>query len=109
MFRRATISALITLSGVLTATATPLNPELKNSTFQPGNGDAAPIVARPAVIKRASTSFWKRLKLWRDTKVQPINAAPQPPVKVEVNRFTFNKAPEAAVPAPEARPAGGGH
>jgi hypothetical protein len=108
MFRRAKFSVLFTLAGVLTAAAAPLNPELKNTMFQPGGSPAA-ITTKATVLKPASASFWSKLKFWRGAdKVEKITPGPQPAVQVEMNRFAFKKASDAPAPQPDVKTAGSG-
>jgi hypothetical protein len=97
------------LAGISTATATPLNPERKNMTFQPGKDTS---LAQSTVLKPGSASRWGRTPLWTGGKVQKITSNPQTPAQVEVGGIAFRKTGEAVTqavtPKPVVQSAGGG-
>jgi hypothetical protein len=100
MFRRAIICALLTPFGTLTTTAAPLNPELKNTAFQPGTAIKAPL------LRPAQSTVWSQSPLWMGVKVRKITPSLHPRTKVELAGIVFTKADEAAARPAPARLAG---
>jgi len=106
MLSRVKICALLALAGALTAVGAPLNPELKNTAFQPGSG--APLTTKATVLRPGPAFTWAKATMWSGVKVQKITPAPQVGAPVEINGFTFRKTTEAVAPKPAVQPAGSG-
>ncbi len=102
MSRRAIITVLIPLVGVLTASAALLNPEQRHATFQPG----APGKLKAAVVvKPAQTAL--SVARWSGVQVQAIAPAAQTPVKVELAGRQVGKPQDALIAAGVVKQAGG--
>jgi hypothetical protein len=105
MFCRAKISALLTLAGTLTAAGASLNPEQRNTTFQPG-GSA--VINRATVLKPSAAAAWSQAPIWPGARVRKIATGAPAAGEVAINGFTFKKATEAAARPPPVKLAGGG-
>lgn len=105
MLCRAIISAFLALAGISTTTATPLNPERKNMTFQPGKGTS---LVQSTVLKPGSAARWSRTPLWPGVKVRKITPDPQTTAPVETGGLTSRQTNEATASKPIVQSAGGG-
>jgi hypothetical protein len=101
MLRRAIISVLFPLVGVLTASAALLNPEQRNQAFQPGGATKVP---QTVVIKPAQAAA--PLRLWTGGKVQRITPSTPASVRADLGGAPLAKAGDGAV-TPLVRKAGG--
>jgi hypothetical protein len=104
MFCRVKISAFLALAGILTAAGASLNPEQRNTTFQPGGSSAL----SGATVLKPSAATWSKALVWPGAKVRKIVPGAQATAQVELNGFTLKKATEAAVQPPAIKPAGSG-
>ena len=104
MFCRAKTSVLLTLVGALTASGALLNPEQRNTAFQPGGRSrfAIPAVWRPA---EATINTQHR---GAGAPGQRITPGTKALVRVDLNGVTFTKAGDATIPPPSIKKAGGG-
>ena len=103
MFCRAKISVLLPLVGALTASGALLNPEQRNTAFQPG-GNSGNI---PTAVRRPSEVAVHR-KPWSGAKVQLITPRSQALVRTELTGVSFAKAGDAPVSPGTVQKAGGG-
>lgn len=103
MFRPAKISVFLTLLGVLTASATPLDSGRRNVTFQPGR--ATTNLADITVVKPAQSQVATRL--WTGGSVQRITSVAAGDIKVELNGVPVAKPAAAALRQAPVTKAGG--
>ena len=103
MFCRAKISVLLTLVGALTASGALLNPEQRNTAFQPGGRSrfAIPAVWRPA---EATINTQHR---GAGAPGQRITPGTKALVRADLTGVTFTRAGEATLAPPAVRKAGG--
>lgn len=102
MLRRAKISVLFILVGVLTSSAALLNPQQRNVVFQPGSSSRV----QPAVMRAADATV--AVPLWSGVRVQKITPGLQPAPTVGLNGVTFAKASEVVRAPVAVSKAGGG-
>lgn len=103
MFCRAKISVLLALVGALTASGALLNPEQRNTAFQPGGRSR---FAKPAVWR--PTGVTVQTKHWAGANGQAITPGTKALVRVDLNGVTFTKAGDATITPQAVKKAGGG-
>jgi len=101
MFRRAKISVLFTLVGVLTSSAALLNPQQRNVVFQPGSSSRI----QPAIMRAADATV--AFPRWSGVRVQKITPGLQPAATAGLNGVTFAKAGDARAPVAVSKAGGG--
>lgn len=102
MFCRAKTSVLLTLVGALTASGALLNPEQRNTAFQPGDKSR---FANPAVWRPTEVTI--RARHWAGAPGQHITPVTRALVRVDLSGVTFAKAGDATLTPPAVRKAGG--
>lgn len=102
MFCRAKISVLFTLVGALTALGALLNPEQRNTAFQPGGKSR---FAKPAVWRPAEATIIAKHRAGASGK--QITLGTKALVRVDLKGVTFTKAADATLAPPAVRQAGG--
>ena len=103
MFCRAKTSVLLALVGALTASGALLNPEQRNTAFQPGGNSR---FAKPAVWRPAGVTI--QTKHWAVAHGQKITPGTQALVRVDLNGVTFTKAGDVTITPQAVKKAGGG-
>jgi hypothetical protein len=78
MLRRAKTSVLLALVGTLTASGAPLNPEQRNTTFQPGGAGRL----QPAAGLKPAQAILPTGK-WSGAKADRLTSVATAPVRVE--------------------------
>ena len=100
---RAKISVLLTLVGALTASGALLNPEQRNTVFQPGDMTR---FAKPAVWRPAEVTIIAKHRA--GASGQQFTPGTKALVRVDLNGVTFTKAGDATITTPAVKKAGGG-
>lgn len=102
MFCRAKISVLLTLVGALTASGALLNPEQRNTAFQPGGRSR---FAKPAVWRPAEATIITQHRA--GARGQRITPGTKALVRADLTGVTFTRAGETTLAPPAVRKAGG--
>ncbi len=95
MPRRALISLLVFLTGVVGLAAGTLNLGKKNAQFQPGQSLLQPVVLRPAQVKLGAGT-----RKFPGVVVQKITPRVQMPARIEVGRAALSQPRDAKVQPP---------